>query len=284
MTIKLSLGPCLDLFPSIPDESVDLVVTDPAYESQMKWQGIGTTARMGMGKKGSGSDDLEEKWFPVFPNSDLPDLVQQIYRVLKPGHHAYIFSDWETIKLLHQFAITEGVFPLMNSSGVWVEPFKPVIWDKMMAGTGYSYRNRYEFIIYLWKIDKKGKRRQLADLSIPDVLQFKKPWGKEKKFPTQKPVGLIELLINQSSLPGETVLDPFLGSGTTAVAALRTKREFIGFDISERALALTTANLLDELPPETEDWPTKVFVNPIAPVTETVTQPALLPSLDRKEI
>lgn len=212
--------------PTLEDGSIDLVLTDPAYESMMKWAGIGTTARMGMGKKGSGSDDLENKWFDVFPNEDLPDLVQEIYRVLKPKRHAYIMCDFETLKLLHCFAIEEGVFPSQKVSGVEIESCKPLIWDKMMNGSGYTYRARYEFVFMLWK----GKKRKLNNLSIPDILQYKKPWGKERLFPTQKPIELFELLIEQSTQKGEVVLDMFLGSGTTGRAAKRTGRNFIGIE------------------------------------------------------
>jgi len=206
---------------------IDLVVTDPAYESMMKWQGIGTTARMGMGKANSGSGDLKNKWFGIFSNDDLPDLVQEIHRLLKPERHSYIMCDFETLRYLYNFAITERVFKPQKVSGVVVEPCKPLIWDKGIAGTGYTYRTVYEFIFMLWK----GKKRRLNDLSIQDILRFKKPWGNERIFPTQKPVELFDLLIEQSTQQGETVLDAFLGSGTAGISCVRTGRNFIGIEI-----------------------------------------------------
>lgn len=124
--IDLRFGDCLTEMAKMPSESIDLVVTDPAYESMMRWQGVGTTARMGMGRKGSGSDDLENKWFDVFPNSDFPDLVQEIHRLLKPERIAYIMCDWETLKLLHTYAIEEGVFSPVGYGGIF-EPCKPLV-------------------------------------------------------------------------------------------------------------------------------------------------------------
>lgn len=308
--ITLYLGDNLSIMPELELESFDLVLTDPAYESLNRWQGIGTTARMGMGKTGSGSDNLEEKWFDTFPNDNLPDLIQACHALLKNERHAYFFSDWETIKLLHQFAIAEGVFAPVGYGGLF-EPCKPIIWrdtqtpqearkalvnivaewldgfsdemvdfaderthsmnkplwddmlesagellrvigettdytdstalvwNKVISGLGYTYRATYEFILMLWK----GKKRKLNDLSIPDILDFKKPWGKERLYPTQKPVALCELLINQSTQSGELILDPFIGGGTTALAALHTGRRCVGIDKSERALETTIARL-----------------------------------------
>lgn len=219
----------LSFLQNLPDESIDLILTDPAYDSLNKWRGVGTTARMGMGRAGSGSDD-RNKFFETISNDDLPDLIQEFYRVLKSERHCYICSDWETLKLLHQFAITEGVFPCQKVSGVWVEPFKPLVWDKVDAGMGYTYRATYEFVVFLWK----GKKRRLNDLGIPDVLRFKRVSPNKAIVPTQKPDEMFELLITQSTQPGELVLDVFMGSGTTARACQKLGRRWLGCDTSPK--------------------------------------------------
>ena len=227
------VGDWMDIISQIPNESVDLVATDPPWETLLRWQGIGTTARMGLGRKGSKSHD-PNKFFPVIPNEDLPDLVQEIHRILKPSTHCYIMCDFETLKLLNYFAIEEGVFSPAGY-GKLFDSCKPLIWDKMAMGTGYTYRQQYEFVFMLWKGPTK---RRLNDLSIPDVLRFKRVWGKDKLTPTQKPVGLFDCLIRQSSNEGEIVVDPFMGSGTTAVAADRLGRRWFGCDISEQYVKL----------------------------------------------
>ncbi len=78
---------------------------------------------------------------------------------------------------------------------------------------------------------KKGKRK-LANLSIPDVLEFKRVY---RGYPTEKPVPLLETLIEQSSVAGDVVADPFFGSGSTLVAAQRLQRQVWGNDISDAA-------------------------------------------------
>ena len=229
---------CLTMLRGVPDESIDLIATDPAYESLMRWKGVGTTARMGLGRAGSGSDD-ESKFFTVFPNADIPDMVQEFYRVLKPSTHCYIMCDFETLRILYNCAITEGVFAPVGYGGRF-DACKPLIWDKAAIGTGYTYRQQYEFVFMLWKGPKK---RKLNDLSIPDVLRYKRVWGKEKLVPTQKPVELFEVLIRQSTQPGEIVLDPFMGSGTTAIAAKRTGRHYLGCDVNEHFVRLAQQRL-----------------------------------------
>ena len=81
---------------------------------------------------------------------------------------------------------------------------------------------------------EKGKRK-LSDLSIPDVLEALRIRG---GYPTEKPVDLLETLVRQSSVEGDLVLDPFMGSGSTCIAALQSSRRFIGCDIQPDAVRL----------------------------------------------
>ena len=126
-----------------------------------------------------------------------------------------------------------------------------------MIGMGYHYRARVEWICFLGK----GKRR-LNDLSVPDLLEFPEVEGAEDwwrpsgpdiikarriksrlAYPTEKPVELIEVLVRQSSQPGELIIDPFMGSGSTGEAALKHGCRFEGTDTSEFALKWTTNRL-----------------------------------------
>ena len=104
---------------------------------------------------------------------------------------------------------------------------------------GYHYRSQYELILFF----EKGKRK-LADLGVADVLSYPRI---SRGYPAEKPVALAEVLIRQSSSPGATVADPFMGSGSTGVAALRLERKFIGTDISPAARALASERLSAEL-------------------------------------
>lgn len=209
----------LDMMRHMPDESIDLAITDPAYESLEKHRKIGTTTRLSMSKSSS------NKWFEIFPNKLYPELFSQLYRVMRRNTHTYIMCDQETMFVIK---------PIAEDAGF--KFWKPIVWDKMTMGMGYHYRARYEFILFF----EKGKRK-LLDLSVPDVLPIKRV---RDGYPTEKPVELSEILIRQSSVPGDIVFDPFCGSGSVGVAAIKSQRSFIGCDLSFDAANLSTARLL----------------------------------------
>ncbi|MCG9584324.1 site-specific DNA-methyltransferase [Vibrio tubiashii] len=207
---KLDSIDAIDWLKTLPSESVDLIVTDPPYESLEKHRAKGTTTRLKVSKASS------NEWFEIFPNERFEELVEEVFRVLKKNAHFYLFCDQETM-----FAIK----PIAENAGF--KFWKPIVWDKVAIGMGYHYRARYEFILFF----EKGKRK-LKDLSIPDVLEFKRVW---RGYPTEKPVELLKVLIAQSSEIGELVVDPFFGSGSTMVAAEELERSFMGTDIAPYA-------------------------------------------------
>ena len=92
--------------------------------------------------------------------------------------------------------------------------WKPLVWDKRTIGMGYHYRARYEFILFF----EKGKRR-LNDLGVADIIVEPRIHG---GYPAEKPSTVSEVLIDQSTQPGDVVADPFMGSGSVGVAALRS--------------------------------------------------------------
>jgi len=198
----------------IKDESIDLVITDPPYWTLNKWREIGTTTRLG-GHRNAAERD-EEKWFTTIDEQELWTLLNEIWRILKPNTHAYVFCDHETLRYVLSYADDMD----------W-RRVKPLVWDKVNQGMGYTYRCRYEFIVFM----EKGNR-QLNSLSIPDILTVKKII---KGYPTEKPVELMQILVGQSSVEGEIVCDPFFGSGSVAVAARNLKRRFVGCDVSPKA-------------------------------------------------
>ena len=200
----------IDWLKTIEDNSVDLFITDPPYESLEKHRKIGTTTRLKQSKSSS------NQWFDIFPNSRFHDLFKEIYRVMKKNSHFYLFCDQETMFI---------VKPIAESVGF--KFWKPIVWDKQAVGMGYHYRARYEFILFF----EKGKRK-LNDLGVTDVLEYKRVW---KGYPTEKPVELLEMLIKQSSNEGEVIADSFFGSGATFIAASNLSRNFIGCDIADSA-------------------------------------------------
>jgi site-specific DNA-methyltransferase (adenine-specific) len=205
---------------TLPSQSVDLLITDPAYESLEKHRAVGTTTRLKHSK--SSSND----WFQVFPNARFAELFQQAYRVLKRDTHLYLFCDAETMFVAKPEAERAGF-----------KFWKPLVWDKATIGMGYHYRARYELILFF----EKGKRR-LNDLGVADVITAPRIRG---GYPAEKPPEVSEVLVGQSSEPGEVVADPFMGSGSVGVAALRLGRRFVGNDINPDAVQLANQRLLE---------------------------------------
>ncbi|GAG93580.1 unnamed protein product, partial [marine sediment metagenome] len=172
-------------------------------------------------------------FFDTISNDDLGIWLGKVYLAMRENRHAYVMCDAITLPYFYYYAgFRKPCSPCIYLDNGGVVPFanmKPLIWDKVSMGMGYHYRCRYEFIVML----DKGKNRHLANLSIPDVLEFPSVQGKEKLCPTQKPLRLFELLIRQSTIEGELVLDAFLGSGTTAVACKKLNRKCIAYELNE---------------------------------------------------
>jgi len=203
---------------SLPPCSVDLVITDPAYESLEKHRAIGTTTRLKHSKASSND------WFTTFPNMRFEELFHAVFRALKKNGHFYLFCDAETMFVAK---------PIGEATGF--KFWKPLIWDKRKIGMGYHYRARYELILFF----EKGKRR-LADLGIADIIEAPRV---HKGYPTEKPVAVADVLVRQSSDPGDVVVDPFMGSGACGVAAVQAGRHFAGTDISEHACRIAESRL-----------------------------------------
>jgi len=192
-------GDCLELLKEIATESIDCIITDPPYGVSYKKTGeeymIGDTVNL----------------FPYF----LPECR----RVLKPSGAIYVFSS--TTKLVETLPVFQMYFKLHSL----------IIWDKLIGRIPRQlshYKLRYEPIMY----GSKGLHRlnKYAD----DVIQCQIDRGKKRIHPTQKPEEVIRYLMENSTSEGDIILDPFVGSGTTAVVAKKTKRNFIAFDLNEK--------------------------------------------------
>ncbi len=214
----LARADAVEFLRGLPDGSVDLVITDPPYESLEKHRAVGTTTRLKHSK--SSSND----WFTVFPNDRFLELFREVHRVLRRDTHFYLFCDQETAFVAK---------PRGEEAGF--KFWKPLVWDKEKIGMGYHYRSRYELILFF----EKGKRR-LADLGVADVLRAPRI---HKGYPTEKPVSLSRVLVSQSSDPGGIVVDPFMGTGSAGSAALALGRSFWGSDISEKAMTIARERL-----------------------------------------
>ena len=205
---------------ALPAESIDLLITDPAYESLEKHRAIGTTTRLKHSKASSND------WFTIFPNARFGELFEAAYRVLKDDTHFYLYCDAETMFIAKPQAETAGF-------RFW----KPLVWDKCTIGMGYHYRARYELILFF----EKGKRR-LNDLGVADIITVPRIRG---GYPAEKPADVAEVLIRQSSVENEIVADPFMGSGSVGVAAARLGRRFFGNDLNPEAVQIAAQRLAE---------------------------------------
>jgi site-specific DNA-methyltransferase (adenine-specific) len=160
----------------------------------------------------------------VFPNERFGELFAEVFRVLKPNTHFYLFCDAETMFVAKPEAERVGF-----------KFWKPLVWDKRTIGMGYHYRARYEFILFF----EKGKRR-LNDLGIPDIISARRIRG---GYPAEKPAEIADVLIRQSSQPGDIVVDPFMGSGSVGIAAARLGRRFLGNDLNPEAVRIASQRL-----------------------------------------
>jgi site-specific DNA-methyltransferase (adenine-specific) len=215
---QLHHGDAVEWMRTLPKESLDLIVTDPPYESLEKHRAIGTTTRLKHSKASSND------WFQIFPNTRFPELFAEAYRVLKKNTHFYLYCDPETMFVAK---------PLAEAAGF--KFWKPIIWDKKKIGMGYHYRARYECILFF----EKGKRK-LNDLGRADVIEWPRV---HNGYPAEKPVEVSQILVEQSTVPGELVADPFMGSGSAGVAAARAGRDFLGNDLCEEAVSIARARL-----------------------------------------
>lgn len=266
---SLHHGDALAWLRTLEDESVALCVTDPAYASLEKHRAKGTTTRLKV------SDGSSNAWFDVVHNSYFAPFLRELHRVLAKDAHLYVLCDQETaFDVIKPAGIAAGF--MWWKALVWEKTRETAREGDEdgpgpSAGMGYHYRAAFEHVCFL----EKGKRR-LADLGICDVLRFPRvrKWspcicgatsaasrardedgflperfcaacGRPMRaaYPTEKPVGLLRTLIEQSSSPGDLVIDPFNGSGSCGEASLRAGRLYAGADVAEGALNVSRQRL-----------------------------------------
>jgi site-specific DNA-methyltransferase (adenine-specific) len=212
---------CIAFLRDQADASVDVIVTDPAYS------GMNQHMRFGHGRiVGRYGKPDNERWFREF--SDDPDtyrvFLTECARVLRQDRDVYIMFD--SFSMLSLGALVRECFDV---KGV-------IVWDKMHLGMGHYFRRRHEQIVFA----SKG-RRKVARRDLPDVWEV--PRIHRAAYPTQKPVRLFEMMLEASAEPGFVVCDPFCGSGSSAVAAVRHGCDFIGADIDPRAVDIARRRL-----------------------------------------
>lgn len=207
-------GDCLELMADIPDGLVDMIATDPPYGMDFQ-----SNHRKDQHAKIAGDKNLD--W--------LPEFVRQSYRVAADNTAHYFFCSYHKIDVFKQEL--EKHFKIKNL----------LVWEKNNTSMGDLAGDFAPKLEFCWFVHKgraliRGKRD-------PNIFKFART--QNDLHPTQKPVELMEYLIEKFSDPGMIVLDPFAGSGTTAVAAERTGRRWICIERDEDYYLNACARVLD---------------------------------------
>ena len=209
---------CLEGMKRIPDESIDLIVTDPPYL-------IGYSRHV-----------KDHRFSKKIKNDDNPDLVskyiKECYRIMKNNTAMYMFTNYKTVDWF-KVELENAGFNLKNI----------IIWDKERNGMGdlsTTFGYSYEIIFFVTKGQPKlrGKR-------IPDVWRFPRVSSKKQLHQNQKPLALIKQCIEKSSDVDTIVFDGFIGSGSTAIACLETRRHYIGYELDPEYYKIAQNRILD---------------------------------------
>lgn len=199
-------GDATETLRKVPGALADLVITDPPYLVNYRDRSGRRVA----------NDDNARGVLPVFP---------ELWRVLKPGSYLVLFCGWSAIARFSTAWEAAGF-----------QTAEHIIWTKNYASNARHLEYRHESA---WLL-VKGRPVAPRD-PLPDVT----PWhySGNRSHPTEKAVEIITPLIRSFSRPGALVLDPFLGSGTTAVAAALTGRRYLGVELEERYCDLARKRL-----------------------------------------
>jgi len=206
-------GDCLEEMKKLDPGIFDCVITDPPYSSGTRKEGSKGIRKSMCRAVDDGdwiaSDCLTTNGFTWL----MRNCAVEWKRVLKPGGHVLCFIDWRMYSVLSG-AIESA--DLRNQA--------MIIWNKTFFGMGTHFRNQHEIILHFTKgMGSEAQRHDIGNvISIPPI--------RGGVHPTEKPVELIEKLISVVVPPEGIILDPFIGSGTTAVAARRTGKHFVGIE------------------------------------------------------
>lgn len=197
---RLLLGDCLDILPTLG--KVDAIVTDPPYAiPTMVASGRSITRNVG---------DMS-----IIESAFRQHTVAWKDHLLGEAGRAFIFCDGASYPVMYRAAY--GQYNLAS-----------LVWDKGQIGMGREFRKRHELIIHAWGAETPI--HPADGTGYADVILCQPVSSESRSHPAEKPVALIESLLR---VCGRTILDPFMGSGTTGVACAKLGRKFVGIEIDE---------------------------------------------------
>ncbi len=214
--VKLYLGDCLEIMKTIPDKSVDVVITDPPYgiDYQSCWR------------------DDKLLWKPKIQNDTSPFIgwANDVGRITRSA--IYLFYRWDKQNEFCDEIVKAG-FCIKSQ----------IVWDKIIQGMGDltgGYAPQHENILFATKNGFRFPGRRPST-----VIRQKRVFPNDLLHPNEKPVALIQRLIEDSTIAGDTIMDFTMGSGTTGVACMLTGRNFIGIEIDPKYYAIAEKRIKD---------------------------------------
>ena len=236
--ITIYHGDCREFVPTLPKNSVDLVLTDPPY-----------------GHNNNNNGDLIHRWEAALGIRKTRD--DEARPIANDGPEANELVRWmfgESRRILKPGCCCcccccgGGPDPQFARWSMWLDEavgFKQmVVWDKGGLGMGWHYRRNYETVLVGEKPGAACKWN--GGHSQANVIRINGIKPSEDDHPTPKPVGLMELFVKLHSDSGDLVVDPFMGAGTTLVAAKNLGRKAIGIEIEERYCEIAAKRLAQE--------------------------------------
>ena len=210
----LGQGDCLELMKHIPDGSVDMILTDPPY-------GMSFVSGFRKVAFNAIANDSSLEW--------IDDLASELHRITKDDTAHYVFCSYHHIDKFKQ--AFERHFKIKNIL-TWVKN------NTSMGDLKGDFAPKTEFILFM----QKG-RCLIRGKRDCNVLQYART-GNEL-HPTQKPVDMLEFLISKFSDESMVICDPFMGSGSTGVAAKNTNRKFIGIELDQNYFEIAKKRIQD---------------------------------------
>ena len=218
------LWDCLEVMKSIPDWSIDCIITDPPYKC-ISW----------------GKPD-KSKWAPswilqkndgkIFQENDIDvkDYAGEFYRILKDWTHCYVMCNMLNLKDF-----------MLEFEKAWFYIHNLLVWEKNNVTPNKWYMKNAEYVLFM----KKWKAKFINNCWSKQVHKFTNPTN--KLHPTEKPVELMEFYINNSSNEWDVILDPFAWSFTTAVACENTNRKWICIEKDENYFKIGTERVINNI-------------------------------------
>lgn len=212
-SVYLFQGDSISYLKSLSDDSVDLVVTDPPYR---------TTSRGNSGTSGGMLATKLNMSVRVFNHNDvdIKEWIPECFRILKEGSHFYCMTNHTNLIDMLNCATKSGFHFI-----------KSLVWDKGNKIMGQYYMSQFEYILFF----RKGKGVKINNCGTSDILSVPNKKMKNENgnnvHDTEKPVELMQILIENSSKEGQLVIDPFMGIGSTGIACVNSNRKFIGCEL-----------------------------------------------------